>query len=488
MLKKDYFFFIRIQFSILAIIINSIKFIIMKKVLLSLGLVALSLNSFAQYSWTPQATKLDNGNYPKEIFAVDANTVWVTVGDGISTDGTTYPKTFSKTTNGGTTWTPGSISGPPANALVGDITALDANTAWVVTAPSANPAGSANGIWKTTNGGTTWARQGTTAAPYSSASFANLIYFWDANEGFTAGDPVGTSFQIFKTTNGGTTWTAVSGLPAPLSATEYGLTGVKYVRGNSVWWGTTRGRILRSADRGTTWAVSQSPALDFGSGDATAGVVGSSAQMAFKDSNNGLLIAVDNDIEAVLYATDDAGATWDPLEATGTWFYGGISYVPGTDNTYVTTGADSDAAQGTGSSYSRDGGLTWTIIDNIPGVDGGQRGAVEFVNSTTGWAGFFADTAQTEGIFKFSGNLSLAVNEASAKSNLKVYPNPAVDVVNITANKDIKSVTIYDLSGKKVKSSTDAATVNVSSLAKGTYIVQAYYGNGSVENTKLIKK
>jgi hypothetical protein len=488
MLKCYYSFFVCNKITSLALIINSLKFIIMKKVLLSLALVTLSLGAYAQYSWTPQGTKLATSFGVNELSIVDANTVWLTAYDGSGAG--TYPKVISKTMDGGTTWTASTVVGPIAAALVGDIAALDANTAFIVTAPVSGTA--ANGIWKTANGGSSWTKQ----TAYSSASFANVIHFWDANEGFSAGDPTGTGasakFEILRTTNGGATWTAVASAPAPVGGIEYGLTGVKYVVGNNIWLGTTKGRILRSSDRGVTWTANSTPALDFGGGATGGGVDGSSAKMAFKDATNGLLIAVDNEIDAVLYGTTDGGATWEPIDANGTWFFGDLAHVPGTQNTYVSTGVNSDAAQGTGSSFTADGGLNWTIIDNIPGTEGGQRGKVNFLNNTTGWAGFFSDGATgSEGILKFVGTLPtspLAVNEASAKSNLKVYPNPAVDVVNITANKEIKSVTIYDLSGKKVKSSTDAATINVSSLAKGTYIVQAYYGNGSVENTKLIKK
>lgn len=457
----------------------------MKKVLLSLSLLTLSISAFAQNSWTPQGTKLATSFGPREISIVNASTVWVTAYDGSGAG--TYPKTFSKTIDG-TNWTAGTITGPVAAALVGDISALDANTAWVVTAPSTGTSG--NGIWKTTNGGAAWTRQGTTAAPYSSASFANVIHFWDANEGFTAGDPVGSAFQIFRTTNGGTTWTAVASAPAPLAGVEYGLTGVKYVTGNNIWLGTTKGRLLRSSDRGVSWTANTTPALDFGGGAAGGGVDGSSAKMAFKDGNNGILIAIDNEVDAVMYTTSNGGTTFDPIEATGTWFFGDLTFVPGTANTYVSTGINSDAAQGTGSSFSNDGGQTWTIIDNIAGVDGGQRGSVKFLNSTTGWAGFFSDgPTGSAGILKFVGNVAptAAVSE-TAKNNLKVFPNPAVDVVNLTSTKEIKSVNIYDLTGKKVKSTTDTKQINVSNLAKGTYILQAFYGNGAVENTKIIKK
>lgn len=460
----------------------------MKKVLLSLSLVTLSLSASAQYSWAPQSTNLASSNAPREIEIVDANTVWITVSDGA---GSTYPKTFSKTVDGGSTWTSGTVTGPGAGALIGDISAIDANTAWVVSAPT-GAAGTNNGIWKTTNGGAAWTRQGTTAAPYSSASFANVIHFWDANEGFTAGDPVGSSFQIFRTTNGGTTWTAVASAPAPLAGVEYGLTGVKYIKGDNIWMGTTKGRLLRSSNRGVSWTANSTPALDFGGGAAGGGVDGSSAQIAFKDANNGLLITADGAVttapqspptSVVLYSTADGGATWEPVETTGTWYFGGIDYIPGTENTYVTTGAYTYDTTLQGSAYSRDGGVTWSSIDA-----GDQRGTVSFFNSTTGWTGSFVAAADLSGgIFKFVGDLALAVNEGSAKNNLKVYPNPVGDVVNLTASKEVKSVTIYDLSGKKIKSTTDTKQINVSNLAKGTYILQANYGT-SVENTKIIKK
>ena len=454
----------------------------MKKFLLT-GFALVSMASQAQ-TWVPQATKLPTSFAPREIAIVDANTVWTTVSDG--SGGGTYPKSFIKTINGGTTWTPGTIAGPPAAALVGDISALDANTAWVATAPSSGTAG--NGIYKTVNGGTSWTKQ----AVYSTVSFANCVYFWDANNGVTFGDPptnATSKFEVYTTSNGGTTWTANANAPSAVGG-GYGLTGVKAVSGNSIWFGTTTGKIARSNDRGLTWNIYFSPALDFGGGAAGGGVDGSSAAMAFKDTNNGLLITVDGDVvggtpSVAMYKSTDGGATWGsaPIVPNGPWYYGDITYVPGTPNTFVSTGITNRDATKTGSSYSTDGGLNWIAIDN-----GQQRGTVQFLNSTTGWCGYFADAAQTAGIFKFNGNLALATNENAVKSTLKVFPNPAVDVVNVSSKEEIKAVSIMDLSGKRVKAVQTKGEVNVSSLTKGTYILQVLYTNGSVENTKLIKK
>lgn len=460
----------------------------MKKILLT-GFALVALMAQAQISWTPQATKFPVNFGIDEMVIVDANTVWAFAYDG-SGNGT-YPKIFTKTTNGGSTWTATSIAGLGGNALISDIAAIDATTAWIVTAPSAGGP-NANNIWKTTNGGTSWVKQ---TSGYTVNSFANHIYFWDANNGWSSGDPLNGKLEMFKTTNGGTTWTAVPGRPTPANdGEEYTYVGMKKVVGNNIWIGTDQGRVLHSTNRGDTWTGEYSPVLDFG-GVTTCG---SSGSFAFKDGNNGLLLAVDGagtpsglnctptpaNATAGLYSTTDGGANWVPVSPTGPWYFGDIAYVPGTANTYVSTGVNSAKEEFMGSSYSTDGGLTWTAIDSAE-----QRGKLGFWNATTGWAGTFSDGATgTTGIVKLNGNLNLGVKNNAVKSGLQVYPNPAGDIVNISAKQEIKGISIIDLSGKKVQSVIPSNQINVSSLVKGTYILQVNYGNGSVENTKLIKK
>ena len=451
----------------------------MKKLLLT-GFALVAMMSNAQ-SWVPQGTKFPENFGVDEIDIVDANTVWIFAYDGSGAG--TYPKIVSRTTDGGANWSARTISGLPSNALISDISAINATTAYIATAPSSG-AVSANGVWKTTDAGVTWTKQANAYNPAASLSFANHVYFWDANNGWTSGDPVGGKFEMYKTSNGGTTWTAVPGALQAENSDEFTYVGLKDVVGDNIWVGTSIGRILHSTDRGNTWTGNYSPVLDFG------GVIvsGSSGSFAFKDANNGLLLSVQGN-SAEMYSTTDGGANWDPVTPNGTWFFGDIAYVPGTANTYVTTGINSNAAQGTGSAYSTDGGLNWTIIDNIPGIQGGQRGKVSFLNPTTGWAGYFSDgPSGTEGIFKFNGNLALGVSDNAVKSNLKVYPNPATDIVNISAKRKIENITVMDMTGKKVQSFKAGNQINVSSLAKGTYILQVYYGEGAVENTKLIKK
>jgi photosystem II stability/assembly factor-like uncharacterized protein len=421
-------------------------------------------------SWEEQATNFSPSWGVKEISIVNENVVWISAYDG--TGNGSYPKDFAVTTNGGSDWVAQTAEEIPSGALISDIAGVDATTAYVVTAPHTSGV-SNNGIWKTTDGGLNWTKY-SGAIFNNSASFANHVYFWDANNGYAGGDPVANKFEMYKTTDGGTTWSVISTAPAPQNADEFTYVGVKDVVGDNIWLGTSTGRILYSGDRGNTWAAYSSPALDFG------GVIteGSFASFAFKDANNGLLVTDDSGT-AFLYKTTDGGQTWEDISPLGSWYYGDIAFVPGTSNTYVSTGITN--AGPTGSSYSTDGGLTWTEIDADE-----QRGTVSFLNGETGWCGFFSDgPGGSLGIFKFEGNL--AVSDVATKSNLKVYPNPATSVVNFNAEKQISSVVLMDMTGKVVAKST-GSSINVSSFAAGVYVAQVKYANGSVENTKVIVK
>ncbi|MPS74858.1 MAG: T9SS type A sorting domain-containing protein [Chryseobacterium sp.] len=81
----------------------------------------------------------------------------------------------------------------------------------------------------------------------------------------------------------------------------------------------------------------------------------------------------------------------------------------------------------------------------------------------------------------------LAVSDVTKKSSVSVYPNPATDVVNIKSDKKVESVSIYDAAGKIVQTTAETS-INVENFAKGSYIVNIKYADGSKESTKVIKK
>ena len=66
-----------------------------------------------------------------------------------------------------------------------------------------------------------------------------------------------------------------------------------------------------------------------------------------------------------------------------------------------------------------------------------------------------------------------------------IYPNPAIDIINIEMT-EFKEATIYNLSGGKVLRSNDSR-INVSSLMEGVYIIELENKIGKRFSTKLIK-
>lgn len=75
--------------------------------------------------------------------------------------------------------------------------------------------------------------------------------------------------------------------------------------------------------------------------------------------------------------------------------------------------------------------------------------------------------------------------------NLKIYPNPTKDVLNISYNDLISKVTIFDLSGRQIfdKEVNDLSTVvSTDNLSKGTYLLKVQTQKGESSIVKFIKK
>lgn len=78
---------------------------------------------------------------------------------------------------------------------------------------------------------------------------------------------------------------------------------------------------------------------------------------------------------------------------------------------------------------------------------------------------------------------------AKKENNLKVYPNPFSDVLNISDISKVKSVSIIDMSGRVVKSiDNPVAALQLGDLKQGMYLVSLHMKDGSVQTIKAIKK
>ena len=348
----------------------------MKKLLLLTAVIAVSLSSFAQTGWIQVNSNLSTGNGVGylSISILDNTAIW---GAAIGGDGL-YVDEFTKSTDGGETWTSGTFGAGDPSMIFG----INDMVAYAPINSGSNP-----GIYKTTDGGANWTYQSTA---FSSSSFPNVVHFFNENDGVAQGDPLGGYFEIYTTTDGGENWSRVpqANIPDPVSG-EYGITGNYSAVGDNIWFGTNKGRVYRSTDKGYTWDVS-----------STTWGTSKAVDVTFKDALHGLAFQSYLDIGIVdeLNETSDGGATWTSITPSGDCYGRFISYVPGTDNTYVGTASDETA--GMGCSYSYDGGHNWITI-----TDGYPFHASAWIDNETGWAGTWALSGKsTGGMYIYDGD------------------------------------------------------------------------------------
>ncbi|MCW3161186.1 T9SS type A sorting domain-containing protein [Chryseobacterium oryctis] len=144
------------------------------------------------------------------------------------------------------------------------------------------------------------------------------------------------------------------------------------------------------------------------------------------------------------------------------------------------------------------GSLTNVACDDDSGVDnfsllsltGQTPGATLYISvwRYTGTVGGGSTTGQ----FKLSAYDAsiLATNEVSAaKDNIKVYPNPFADDLNISDVTNVKSVSIIDISGRLLKTIDKPSSVlRLGDLKSGMYLISLQMKDGSRQVIKAIKK
>ncbi len=85
---------------------------------------------------------------------------------------------------------------------------------------------------------------------------------------------------------------------------------------------------------------------------------------------------------------------------------------------------------------------------------------------------------------------SLGTNDLVAESKkVSLYPNPAKSTVNFKNADKIKSVDIYESTGRKVKTvKLESESINVSDLKSGSYYLEITLNDGTLSFEKLIKE
>lgn len=259
--------------------------------------------------------------------------------------------TVLRTLDGGRSWR--ALVVPGAEALdLRDVEAIDERVAYVL---SIGP-GAASRIFKTVDGGAGWETQFVNT---DDQAFFDAIAFWDASHGVAASDSVEGRFVILLTEDGGRSWTRVpdAALPKALPGEgAFAASGTSLaVHGKShVWLGTgasTAARVLRSSDRGRSWAVATTP--------LPAGPSSGIFSVAFRDARHGIVVGGDykKETEAVdnAAATSDGGATWTLVRGLS-GFRSAVAYQPGASPPALI------AVGPKGADISKDDGRSWSAL------------------------------------------------------------------------------------------------------------------------------
>jgi photosystem II stability/assembly factor-like uncharacterized protein len=429
-------------------------------------------------AWIKQNTAFSRASYGiSGICIADTNSVWAWAYDGINPD--KQVTLYTRTTNAGETWKPDSIVIPGVKGCgIGNIFALNKDTAYATVFAPSPPGGGY--IVCTRNGGTTWEIQ--SSATFSAdKGFPNFVYFFNKNEGVCGGDPNNGYFEIYTTSNGGNTWTRVPSANIPNEfSDEYGTVNMYDAVSDTVWFGTSRGRVYRSINKGLTWTVTST------------GISGQT-DVKFRNGNLGYAFTKsDASGNFVLKRTFNGGNTWTTVTLEPYFLEGDLAYVPGTKKAWINVSSGFPS----GTSFSTDDGGTFRSIDV-----GLRFTSVAFINPRFGWAGTFNDST-SGGIYKWDPhNLMLTsvkevINDTKIANAFKVFPNPAEKILNIvsayTSSKEV-NILLYDMQGVcRRKERTNASfgsfsrSMDISDLKPGVYtlIIQ---GKNSKEVFKIIK-
>jgi photosystem II stability/assembly factor-like uncharacterized protein len=419
---------------------------------------------------TPQSSLLRLGI--KSISIPKSNVIWASAFD---TSYSNSSASFFRTVNGGTSWVNYDLYTPGNVMDIVSLSAINSDTAWA--ALNRHGGGSTipllqSKIMKTTNGGLNWAVQ-STASFTGPMNHINFIHFLDENTGICIGDSNTGFWEMYKTLNGGANWNRITAVNIPSNNTsEKGVENCFSIYNNTIWFGTTKGRIYKSLDFGSTWSVYNTPLQ---------GV----SNISMKDSLNGL---ASNGVSII--KTIDGGLSWTTQLYTGTFFSTDFCAVHDSANTYVSVGWGSGNY---GSSYTNDNGLSWhTINSNLFFTN------VHFANHS-GWAGsvsFFGPADENDmTFFKWPTTVATSLKTLTNEEKFNIYPNPFMDEIRIeigneSTNKNY-SVMIYNilgiLVGKQEHKEGQLISIDSSSLPKGTYMIQINNGSEFTKTYHTVK-
>jgi photosystem II stability/assembly factor-like uncharacterized protein len=310
------------------------------------------LSTVASAQWLKQNVNTTSGL--RGLSVVNERIIWASGTGG----------TVIRTIDGGKSWKVMTV--PAAEKLdFRDIEAFDANTAYILSIGN----GDSSRIYKTNDGGATWKLQFTNK---NEKAFFDAIACWDRNNCIAMSDPVDGHYLLISTSDGGSNWKQIISNQMPAAkdgeaAFAASGTCLYIAPGGTVFLvsGGSDARVFRSADRGRTWTLANTPIVK---GTPGSGIF----SIAMYDKNNGVIVGGNyekplerNDTFAM---TSDGGAHWK-AGARPDGYRSGVAFLD--RHTIVAVGTN-----GSDISYSRS--MTWEKLgdENLNAVAAYCRNSV----------------------------------------------------------------------------------------------------------------
>jgi photosystem II stability/assembly factor-like uncharacterized protein len=439
----------------------------MKKIYLLLLVIFISFRGLAQFVTMPLDYPDDGTAYQSWFTSiVDDDNIWVgTVHQGFN--GYLPYSDAVKTLDGGETWEFKSIP-VPGTPWIQHLSAWDATTCYYLFIDGDTYEGA---VWKTADGGDSWNKITTTQFQ---GGWPNSIHCFSADTVLVIGDPNGGYFELQITYDGGNTWTRVPQSDVPSSLTgEWGLQGEYYAVGNSVWFGTSKGRCIHSSDRGLHWQATQ--------------VSDQYLKFCFSDSLNG--IAYRPGTSDAFFKTTDGGNTWSGLPVYGGYDYTSMSNVPGINTGFVVTAVDTANTDSLMVFYSTDFFSTASMIDsNLTNTSN-----INFKSPTNGWIG--GSYLWYHNIHKYTGVLTSLYEASVNPGMISIAPNPTRDkaFIRIPGSWIGKYAELYihDLTGRTIHHQAlgnlqGLVHLSSSGIPDGMYIIQIVTTGGENLTSKWV--
>ena len=163
----------------------------------------------------------------------------------------------------------------------------------------------------------------------------------------------------------------------------------------------------------------------------------------------------------------------------------------GTDNLVITVDANEPGNDGNGVLFYQTAAST-DIMCLMIRTDYAAENADPFnppLNYTGGFAAVSVQAKNTRPRVTLQGITSLAIVDNIENAELKVYPNPAHDVLYVNAENNVMAAEVYNAAGTLVKSvKVESNQMQLHELASGVYFVKLNMEDGTIALRKFIKE